>query len=44
VPKKDVIDPGIAIEDGIKFIISAGLVEPFDKTNQPKLNGKKKDK
>jgi len=44
VPKKDVIDPGIPIEDGIKFIISAGLVEPFDKNNQPHQNGKKKDK
>ena len=35
VPKKDVIDPGISVDHGIKFIISAGLVEP---------NYKEKDK
>ncbi len=29
VPKSEVIDPEIPIEHGIKFIISAGLVEPF---------------
>ncbi|MGE4318065.1 MAG: DUF502 domain-containing protein [Deferribacterales bacterium] len=28
VPKKDIIDPGISVDHGIKFIISAGLVEP----------------
>lgn len=42
VPKEDVMDPGIPIEDGIKFIISAGLVEPFDKNYQQRLNGKNK--
>lgn len=36
VPKSQVTDPNIPIEDGIKFIISAGLVEPFDKNA---LNG-----
>ncbi|PLX69700.1 MAG: hypothetical protein C0603_01850 [Denitrovibrio sp.] len=35
VPKADVIDPGIPIEHGIKFIISAGLVEPFAKPEEP---------
>ncbi|ADD68104.1 protein of unknown function DUF502 [Denitrovibrio acetiphilus DSM 12809] len=39
VPKSEVIDPEIPIEDGIKFIISAGLVEPFD-TNSVPMNGK----
>ena len=34
VPKADVIDPGIPIEHGIKFIISAGLVEPFAKPEE----------
>ncbi len=28
IPKKDIIDPGISVDHGIKFIISAGLVEP----------------
>lgn len=28
VPKKDIIDPGISVDHGIKFIISAGLIEP----------------
>lgn len=37
VPKKDVLDPGIPIEHGIKFIISAGLVEPFAKTVDPSV-------
>lgn len=43
VPKKDVIDPGIPIEHGIKFIISAGLVEPFAKLPEGALpNGGQK--
>jgi len=42
VPKSDIIDPGIPIEHGIKFIISAGLVEPFDKNSMPPVNGKNK--
>lgn len=28
IPKKDIIDPGITVDHGIKFIMSAGLVEP----------------
>jgi uncharacterized membrane protein len=47
VPKKDVLDPGIPVDQGIKFIISAGLVEPFDKANKEKMmNGElpKQDK
>ena len=43
VPKEDIIDPGIPIEHGIKFIISAGLVEPFAKIgDRSMLNGKQK--
>jgi len=38
VPKSDVIDPGIPIEHGIKFIISAGLVEPFAKNGNKNGN------
>jgi len=37
VPKKDIIDPDITIEQGIKFVISAGLVEPFDKDTMKKI-------
>jgi uncharacterized membrane protein len=33
VPKKDVIDPGMPIEQCVKFIISAGLVENSEKKN-----------
>lgn len=42
VPKKDIIDPGIPVEHGIKFIISAGLVEPFSKGELEKVTKKKK--
>jgi len=41
VPKKDIIDPGIPIEQGIKFVISAGLVEPFANTGERSLLSKK---
>jgi len=43
VPKKDVIDPGIPIEDGIKFIISAGLVEPFANNGNKPVETEKGD-
>lgn len=36
VPKKSIIDPGITVDSGIKFIISAGLVEP-DYNEQKKV-------
>jgi uncharacterized membrane protein len=47
VPKSEVIDPDIPIEYGIKFIISAGLVEPFDSnavSHNGKTNGKHNSK
>lgn len=37
VPKSDTIELDMSVEDGIKFIISGGLVEP----NNPKLKTKK---
>ena len=34
VPKKDVIELNMKVEEGIKFVISGGLVEP---ENMPKV-------
>lgn len=31
IPKKEILDADISVDDGVKFIISAGLVEPEDK-------------
>ena len=31
VPKKDVIEMDMSVEEAIKFIVSGGLVEPKDK-------------
>jgi uncharacterized membrane protein len=36
IPKKDVLDADISVDDGVKFIISAGLVELDDKTTGKK--------
>jgi uncharacterized membrane protein len=44
VPKKDIIDPDINIDQGIKFVISAGLVEPFVREDIEKLELKNKEK
>lgn len=40
VPKKDIIDPDISIDQGVKFVISAGLVEPFDSCTLEKIENK----
>ncbi|MGE4266027.1 MAG: DUF502 domain-containing protein [Deferribacterales bacterium] len=38
IPKKEIVDAEISVDDGIKFIISAGLVEPDDSKNIEEKN------
>lgn len=43
VPKKDTVELKMTVEEGIKFVISGGLVEPDNLPNKKKLTKKKTD-
>ena len=40
LPRREVVELSISVEDGAKLIMSAGLIQPGEQNGKPKIEGK----